>query len=118
MKDLIKTILFFLIVGFIYSCEKVTLEPPVIDLTDTVYFQQEIIPIFESKCVGCHNGSRDPDLRAENAYESLSTGGYINIAEPEKSELYEKLLGTHNTRATELEKGTILAWIEQGAENN
>lgn len=118
MKYSVKTILFFVMVGFVCSCEKVTVEPPELDTSVPILFEQDIIPIFESKCVACHNGSRNPDLRAENAHESLTTDGYVNIDEPELSTLYEVLYGTHDTRATELEKSTILAWIEQGANND
>ena len=118
MKDSIKTILFFVMVSFVCSCEKVTVEPPEYDTTEPVSFEQDIVPIFESKCVACHNGGRNPDVRAENAYESLTTDGYVNIDEPELSSLYEILYGTHDTRATELEKSIILAWIEQGAKND
>ena len=118
MKNSIKTILFILMLFFIGSCEKVTLEPEEFNFNDPVSFEQDIIAIFDSKCITCHNGSRDPDLRSENAYQSLVSEGLVNRTAPEQSELYKKLLGTHDARATEIEKNTILAWIKQGALEN
>lgn len=118
MRDSIKIILLFFIGGFIFSCEKATLVPEEVDLEIPVSFEQEIIPIFDSKCVGCHNGNRKPDLRAEFAYESLTTEGYIDTLNAEQSDIMVTLYDSHDSRATETEKNKILAWIKQGAENN
>ena len=100
------------------SCEKVVFPQVEIELPDTVSYSLNIQPIFDDKCVTCHNGGRDPDLRPENSHVSLISGGYINIVEPEESELMKKLYGSHDSRATEGEKQLILAWIDEGAKNN
>ena len=118
MKDSVKIILIFLVVVCISSCEKVTLEPEEYDFDEPVSFEQDIVPIFENKCVACHNDNRNPDLRSENAFQSLTTGGFVNTSEPELSTLYEVLQGSHDSRASELEKNKILAWIKQGAKND
>ena len=99
------------------SCEKVVFPPVEIELPDTVSYSLDIQPIWDNKCVNCHDGGRDPDLRPENSYASLS-GGYINVDEPEESELMKKLYGSHDSRATDAEKQLILAWIDEGAKNN
>lgn len=116
MKNCKQFVFLFTLAVFVFSCEKVTLEPP--EVNEEVLFQEDIIPILESKCVACHNGSLEPDLRPENAFESLTSNGYVNTQDPETSELYTILQGSHDARATELDKQTILAWIRQGAENN
>lgn len=116
MKRFKQFVFLFTLAAIVFSCEKVTLEPP--EVTEEVSFQEDIIPVFESKCVACHNGSLEPDLQPENAYESLTSNGYVNTQDPESSELYTILQGSHDARATELEKQTILAWIRQGADNN
>lgn len=116
MKKVPFIFLFLLLIAAIVSCEKVTLEQP--EFNETVSFQEDIIPIFESKCVTCHDGTTDPDLRSENAYQELTSDGFVNIQNPEESELYTTLRGSHDARATELEKQKILAWIKQGAEND
>ena len=100
------------------SCEKVVYPPLVIELPDTVSYSLDIQPIWDNKCVDCHNGGRDPDLRPENSYESLSGGGYINVNDPAESELMKKLYGSHDSRAKEAEKQLILLWIDEGAKNN
>jgi len=89
-----------------------------------VFFAQDIVPIFNSSCnvAGCHNGTVAPDLRPENAYDALWTGGYINVEIPAESELYLWMtevkgpmppLGTNATN-----NATVLQWIEQGALEN
>ncbi len=98
------------------SCEKVVY--PIPELPDTVSYSLDIQPIFDNKCVSCHSGSRDPDLRPENSYASLINGGYVDTDNPEDSELIKKLYGSHDARATETEKQLILLWIEEGAKNN
>ncbi len=98
------------------SCEKVVY--PIPELPDTVSYSLDIQPIWDNKCVSCHSGSRDPDLRPENSYASLINGGYVDTDNPDDSELIKKLYGSHDARATETEKQVILLWIEEGAKNN
>ena len=100
------------------SCEKVVYPPVVIELPDTVSYSLDIQPIWADNCVNCHNGGRDPDLRPENSYLSLTSGGYINVNDPAESELMKKLYGSHDSRAKEAEKQLIQLWIEEGAKNN
>ncbi len=98
------------------SCEKVVY--PIPELPDTVSYSLDIQPIWDNKCVSCHSGSRDPDLRPDNSYASLIDGGYVDTDNPEDSELIKKLYGSHDARATETEKQVILLWIGEGAKNN
>ena len=98
------------------SCEKVVY--PIPELPDTVSYSLDIQPIWDNKCVNCHSGSRDPDLRPDNSYASLINGGYVDTDNPEESVLMKKLYGSHDARATETEKQLILLWIEEGAINN
>jgi hypothetical protein len=95
------------------------------DPTVDVLFSQDIIPIFENKCstAGCHNGAIAPDLRSSVAYDVLWTGGYINTAVPDQSELYLWMIGARGapmppTGTNEVDNVTVLQWIEQGALNN
>lgn len=120
MKKLFYLIFAVVLTGILLfgSCEKVVYPPIEIELPDTVSYSLDIQPVWDNKCVSCHNGGRDPDLRPENSYESLIDGGYLNVGEPEESELMKKLYGSHDSRATETEKQLILAWIEEGAKNN
>ena len=118
-----KRIINFLLAGLFVSllifsaCEKVVYPPPEpppagISYADTIQ------PIWDAKCVFCHNGSRSPDLRPENSHSSLVNGGYVNVEDPPESELMKILYDSHSSRATEAEKLLILAWIEEGALDN
>lgn len=107
------------------SCTKYVFDPPVIDPEEEVFFAVDVVPIFTAKCVSCHGGSVNPDLRADKAYASLVTNAnpatkYVNTATPETSVIYTKLLpGTsHDGRSTGIEQQTILKWIQDGALNN
>jgi hypothetical protein len=99
------------------SCEKVTLEK--VKVEGNVAFTQDILPIFSNNCIACHGGSQKPDLRSDKAYLSLTNGGYYDLITPTDSKIYKKLiLGSHETRATDVEKQKILLWIQQGAKND
>ena len=105
-----------LLVMLLYACEKYVIKPPEIEAG--VSFSTQIQPFFDSKCVSCHGGSRAPDLRSEFAYDELVDGGFLNTGDPESSELYTTLTGSHKSRATDEEKLIILTWITEGALNN
>ncbi|RUT79908.1 hypothetical protein DLK05_00715 [Ancylomarina longa] len=103
------------------SCEYDVIEedPIVIPPTQEISFANDILPIFTSNCVACHNGSNNPDFRPDNAYNSLIDGDYINIDSPENSEIYQKLQSDpHSTRASSAQKQLILEWITRGAKND
>lgn len=101
---------------FVLSCESYIIPPP--EIPTGISYAEQVQPIFDDKCVSCHSGGIPPDLTPEVSYEELMDGGYVDTDNPESSELYQKLLGTHNSRATEEEKLTILQWITEGALNN
>ncbi len=94
---------------------------PIIDPEVPVSFSQEILPIFSEKnCTACHDGSPGPDLREENAYTSVSSAQYINTTAPEESSLYTVPHpdGGHPVKYSAAQAALVLAWIEQGAQNN
>lgn len=96
------------------------------EITRTVSFAGDIIPIFNSSCnsSGCHSaGGKAPDLSAVNALTSLVNGGYINTGNPESSELYLWMTGKRGVPmpVSGINKdynALTLAWIKQGANNN
>ena len=105
------------LVALATGCEKYIIPPPVIE--EGVSYSEQVQPIFDDKCVNCHSGGMDPDLRPEESYEFLTTNGYVDTLNPESSLIYSKLLsGPHASRATEEEKLIILQWITEGAQNN
>jgi hypothetical protein len=98
------------------------------EVTTPVSFSKEMVPIFAKSCAvsGCHSsGGQAPDLTSERAYNSLINGSYVDLAQPEKSDIYlwetgvEKPampIGAANNPANI--NGLTLAWIKQGAKNN
>jgi mono/diheme cytochrome c family protein len=91
--------------------EEVELPPDTV-----VEFAADIQPIFTQNCVECHNANRDPDLRAENAYNSL-VPEYVTQGNADNSELYSVLSGGHGNIST-AELARIELWINSGALNN
>jgi len=100
------------------SCEKYSWVIETVDPEVPVLFQTEVQPIFTAKCITCHKGTRNPDLRDGNSYVSLTEGGYVDQP-AETSKLYKQLNSSSHTAFTlSTEKQTIFIWIEQGAKNN
>lgn len=126
MKSYYKSSFFVVLLAslFFASCQyDFVAKPAPPDPGDTLSFSAEIIPIFTKGCIGCHGeGAETPDLSANNAYNSLQTGGYINTEVPEDSKIYTypaPASSNHNwKRYTDSEAALILLWIEQGALNN
>lgn len=114
MKKLIVIFtLIFLAFGF-NACDNYVI-PPSGDVY--VSFSTSVQPIFNSDCVSCHT-SRDPILSEGVSHNSLINGGYVNTSSPESSSLYQKLLGSHDSRTSTNNKAIILDWIEAGTPND
>ena len=86
-----------------------------------ILFFQDIKPILNDKCAGCHFGGRTPiNLTVENTYTDLMGGRYVVRHNAESSPVYRKLLGGHssvNPLSPEQLK-MIKLWIDDGAQNN
>jgi hypothetical protein len=120
IKKMIAFAIVFCAISLI-GCEKYVIKPTEIDPTKTLYFATDINPIFsKNNCASCHSGSIAPDLRADKSYNSLTTGGFVNVADPESSKLYMQLVNksSHQPKTTVDEETYILYWITQGAKNN
>jgi hypothetical protein len=103
---------------FCHSCEKATLKDNPLSEADSVKFSRDIKPIFTG-CVGCHDGSRTPDLSV-NSYQALKDGNYVNVSNPPQSILYIilKTDNSHSSKVSSDQLQDILQWIKQGARNN
>ncbi len=125
-KILLNGILMALTIVMIVSCQyKFTVEPappPPPPPGDTTSFSLEVVPIWsEQGCTGCHStGSTAPDLTPENAYNSITSMGLVNIDVPSESRIYYYPLpgGSHFAKYSVAQAATVLYWIEEGAKDN
>lgn len=108
---------------FLGSCEYATITPDIPTPPapgDSTSFSLEVQPIFTQSCVGCHNGTTNPDLREGKSYQSLMTNGFVVAGQPESSILYTCLQpgGVMSTYGSVTKNTTIKYWIQEGAKNN
>ncbi|HEX6334363.1 MAG TPA: c-type cytochrome domain-containing protein [Flavisolibacter sp.] len=125
------------ITGMIISCrhEIPPLEQPetIIESTvcssDTVYFQQAVLPIFISNCTmaGCHDAASHEEGIVLTSYTSIMNTGKIRPFQPFNSDIYKKIIDTDpNDRMppppasalTQEQRDLVFKWIAQGALNN
>lgn len=96
------------------------------EITRTVSFANDIIPIFNRSCnaSGCHNtGGKTPDLTTGNAYNSLTNGNFVSKENPESSKIYLRMTGKLGIPMpvggiNKDYNALIIAWLKQGAQNN
>jgi len=94
---------------------------------DTVYFQNEILPLLVSNCAtsGCHNNQSHKHGIVLVDYATVMNTGEINLSNPSSSKIYEAIIGSDEkmppspaTPLTSEQTNKVLKWIEQGALNN
>ena len=78
----------------IYGCEKdvISFESTNNGVVPTVSFKNDLVPLFQSRCITCHNtvNGTNPNLSV-NAYQNLTGGGFINTSNPAQSLIYVKI---------------------------
>lgn len=96
---------------------------------DTVYFVNDVLPIFGSSCAmsGCHDEITAEDGVILTDYFHILSTGDIEPGDPNHSEVYEVLFESGNDMMppassgitlTADQKNAIYTWILQGAQNN
>ena len=104
-----------LLMAILVSCEYETIE---VDAVGSVTFSQDVLPIF-TKCTGCHSGGLAPNLTPANAFSAI-VPAFVSLSNPAQSAIYTipAPSGNHPVKYTPGEAAIILAWIEQGTQNN
>ena len=91
---------------------------------EAVSFDQDVLPIFEASCAGCHGGAGGwTGTDYDSAVTTGASGSAVVPGEVTASVLALKVLGTQTTGGmmppgqalSQEEIDTILAWIEGGA---
>jgi len=104
------------------SCTYDTKEFEKVVIPESVSFEADVIPIFETNCNkgGCHSGAIPPDLQRDVAYNNLIFGGYVtDVSAAENNTLYKKIDGGSMTAfASDQDRALIKLWIEDGAQDN
>jgi hypothetical protein len=96
---------------------------------DTVYFQQQVLPLLVSNCAmsGCHDVATHEEGVILTDYNSIMNTGDVRPYYPNNSEIYEKIMDNDDddrmpppprSPLTTQQKETIRKWIAQGAKNN
>ena len=91
-----------------------------IEHQDSISFSEKIQPIFTDKCITCHPPTSSLDLRQGEAFNSINKPKYIDSTTPSASLIYTKPLhtGSHGGKYNSNEEGTLLKWLEEGAQDN
>jgi hypothetical protein len=123
MKRLILFIIALVGLASMQSCQYDWYEPVEPDIPEVVSYSEYIQPIWDKGCngSGCHgNGGFSPNLIAGKSYDAIMSEGLVNLASPESSILYTKCIpgGSMNQFTQPGDTDYILAWIQQGAQNN
>lgn len=96
---------------------------------DTVFFQNEILPLLVSSCgvIGCHDPGTAEDDVVLTDYASIMSTGKIRPGNPNDSELYEVITDADPEKRmppipkeplNSIQIARIEKWIRQGALNN
>jgi hypothetical protein len=97
--------------------------------TDTVYFQNTILPLFVSYCArsGCHDVITHAEGLTLNSYSNIMSGMEIHPFNPNDGKLHEVLTSTDPDKIMppppsppldSAQINMIYTWINQGALNN
>ncbi|HEY6955945.1 MAG TPA: c-type cytochrome domain-containing protein [Flavisolibacter sp.] len=91
---------------------------------DTIYFQQQVLPVFISNCAmsGCHDAASHKEGINLTSYSGIMSGG-IRAGNPGSSKLYNVIIdGSMPPRPystlTQDQINSLNKWITQGAKNN
>ena len=97
--------------------------------SDTVYFVQQVLPIFQSSCAmsGCHDAGSDNEGIILDSYANIISTGGINVNNPAGSKIYEAMTESDPedrmppppaAPMSSTQLALISKWIGQGAKNN
>ena len=92
----------------------------------TVSFANDVLPIIESRCIGCHGGDRTEeglDLKAHASIMAGSTNGPVIVPGDAANSLLVELVATQKMpkrgpKLTPPQVQLITDWVNQGALDN
>ena len=93
---------------------------------DSVYFNNQILPILNSNCNMCHSTSGGESNFSLASYTSIMYSGLVKAGNPANSRLYtsvtknggeDRMPPSPRTPLTQAQIDLIYKWIQQGAKN-
>jgi hypothetical protein len=97
---------------------------PAVIRTSLSRFQGVLAPLFNTSCAtpNCHvSGAHSPYLTTSASYTQILNGGYVNLANPKGSKLYQMVTGDmaqYLPSPAKANQQKIYDWIRNGAPNN
>ena len=126
MKNILIVFLMFGGLAIMQSCYYDHPPEPLPFECEDVSYSTHIQTIFINSCAtnACHDGTKEPDLRKDVAWNELRSGGYINLLSPEESILYRTVEFRENPmppggpQISQINRELILCWLSEGALND
>jgi mono/diheme cytochrome c family protein len=92
----------------------------------TVSFSADVLPIFESRCIGCHGGERTQeglDLKTHASLMAGSNNGFVVTPGDAADSLLVELVANQKMpkrgpKLTPPQVQVITDWVNQGAPDN
>jgi hypothetical protein len=132
------------VIGIIISCkhELPVISDPVVDPgngsnpppastcnPDSVYFQQQVLPVFISNCSlsGCHDAASHQHRIVLTSYTTIISTGEVRAGDPSHGKIYRMITDPDNNdrmpplprnRLPQQQIDLIRKWIVQGAKDN
>lgn len=89
-----------------------------------VSFETVLAPMFNKNCAvaGCHvSGAHTPYLATAVSFTEIVNGGYVNLAKPQESKIYQMITGEmaqYMPAPVKTNTQKVYDWIRNGAPNN
>jgi len=104
----------------------VATETPAEQVSTSVSFANDVLPILQSRCLNCHGGNKTEKGLSIASYEAVmagsSNGAVVNSGVADDSLLVELILNQkmpkRGPKLTPPQTQLIIDWINQGALNN
>ncbi|SHG85382.1 hypothetical protein SAMN05443549_107134 [Flavobacterium fluvii] len=127
MKKTIQYVIMLTVGLMATSCYYDTMPPePVVPLPDVVSYSEDVQPLWNESCIGCHkSGGTAPDLTAANSYSALTANNkYVVPGNAAGSKLHKSLMGDGAAlmppggKWSDSKIAIVDKWINDGALNN
>lgn len=100
----------------LFSCTREKVTPIDIQCTTTVSFSNDVLPIIQNKCIGCHDQGNASGGYDFSSYNSISTNANAILGSMKATGYQLMPIGGPSLPDSTIQK--IKCWIEQGKLDN